>query len=112
MTSFETWTPFDSLAYGSFLEAVSSTDWYVEMLRVRMLEVYERDVVDQLFPFKPEHIYPFENVETITDADLAKINMLEEDGDLSYASLYDIDDNLLYKPERVEKLKVDPKRSR
>jgi len=34
---------------------MQSADWFVEMLRVRLLEVYDKDVVDQLIPFKPEH---------------------------------------------------------
>ena len=107
MTSFEPWTVYDSLSCSYFLTFMGSTDWFVEMLRVRLLEVYDRDLVDQMIPFKPEHIYPFENVETITDADLAKIGMLEEDSELSYSSLYDIDESLIYVPPRADKVKLD-----
>ena len=108
MTSFEPWTVYDSLSCSYFLTFMGSTDWFVEMLRVRLLEVYDRDLVDQMIPFKPEHIYPFENVETITDADLAKIGMLEEDSELSYSSLYDIDESLIYIPPKADKVKLDP----
>ena len=59
LTSFEPWTVKDSLAIEYFFSAVASTDWFAEMLRVRLLEVYDRDLVDQLIPFKPEHLYEF-----------------------------------------------------
>lgn len=70
---------------------MASTDWFAEMLRLRLLEVYDRDLVDQLIPFKPEHTMQFEHsAETVLDIDLERINMLEDE-ELNYASLYTVD---------------------
>lgn len=45
-TSFEPWTPKDSLACQSLYNVVVSTDWFAEMLKLRLLEVYSRELVD------------------------------------------------------------------
>jgi len=45
-TSFEPWTVKDSVACQYFFSALVSVDWFAELLRVRLLEVYDRDVVD------------------------------------------------------------------
>jgi len=58
-TSFEPWTVRDSVACQTVGNALVSVDWFAEMLRVRLLEVYDRDLVDQIIPFKPEHFYEF-----------------------------------------------------
>lgn len=43
---FEPWTMKDSVSIANLLLGLGSTDWYVEMLRLRLLEVYDRDLVD------------------------------------------------------------------
>jgi len=107
MTSFEPWTVKDSLACEYLFNAMLSTDWFAEMLRVRLLEIYDRDLVDQLLPFKAEHISPTATT-TVSDEDLAKIGMLYDEAGLSHS----IDESLLYMPPRVDKLEVDPLRLR
>jgi acyl-homoserine lactone acylase PvdQ len=65
-TSFEPWTVKDSVACEYLISAMASTDWFAEMLRLRLLEVYDRELVDQLIPFKPEHTFQFErSAETV-----------------------------------------------
>ena len=78
MSSFEPWSVKDSLACASFYNALASTDWFAEMLRLRLLEVYDRELVDQILPFKPEHLFPFKNMETISDEELARLDMLTD----------------------------------
>ena len=46
MTSFEPWTPADTIATINFYHLVASSDWFAEMLRLRLLEVYDKDLVD------------------------------------------------------------------
>ena len=88
MSSFEPWSVRDSLACASFYNALASTDWFAEMLRLRLLEVYDRDLVDQILPFKPEHLIHFKNMETISDEELAQLNMLTDADEDAYKSLY------------------------
>ena len=98
MTSFQPWTVKDSLSCEYLFNAMQSADWFAEMLRLRLLEIYDRDLVDQIIPFKPEHIFPNQNSQNI------------EDKDAGYSSLYTIDDSLLYMPPKADKLEVDPSR--
>ena len=46
MTGFEPWTVKDSLSIEYLINTLISTDWFVEMLRIRLLEVYDRELVD------------------------------------------------------------------
>ena len=104
MTSFEPWTIRDSVSIEYFSNAMISTDWFAEMLRLRLLEVYDRDLVDQILPYKPEHMFPFkQQAETISDDELAKIDKLEKDAS---PGLYEIEESLIYKPPRVNKVEA------
>ena len=49
--SFAPWTPQDSVSIEFFYVFALSTDWYVELLRERLLEIYDKDLVDKLLPF-------------------------------------------------------------
>ena len=80
MTDFEPWTVRDSISIEYMINVLISADWFSEMIRLRLLEVYDRDVVDQILPYKPEHIYGFGDKEavptTISDDELTKIGKL------------------------------------
>ena len=45
------------------------------------------------------------------DVDLERINMLEDE-EVNYASLYEVDDTLLYIPPKVDKISADKARAR
>ena len=34
-----------------------STDWFIELLRERLLEVYDKELVDRLLPYKKEDYF-------------------------------------------------------
>ena len=46
MTNFEPWTVKDSLSIEYLINVLISADWFSEMIRLRLLEVYDRDMVD------------------------------------------------------------------
>jgi len=49
--SFDEWTPLDSLMHWHLIVHMLSGDWFAEMLRERLTEVYDRQFVDQLLPY-------------------------------------------------------------
>lgn len=46
MSNFESWSVYDSISIEYFYNMMLSTDWFAEMLRLRLLEVYDRELVD------------------------------------------------------------------
>ena len=61
------------------------------MLRVRLLEVYDKDIVDQLIPLKPEHFQKFEN-----DSDNVDLSTKRE-----------LAESLVYKPKKTNQVRAD-----
>jgi len=55
--SFEPWTPSDSVAIQYLMTMFISSDWFFELMRERMTEIYDKEFVDELLPFKKEHYY-------------------------------------------------------
>jgi hypothetical protein len=49
--NFEPFTIEDSVAIQFLTTIFVSGDWFYEMVRERLLEVYSRDMVDRIFPF-------------------------------------------------------------
>lgn len=105
--SFEPWTVRDSVACQYLYNAFVSTDWFAEMLRVRLLEVYDKDLVDKILPFKPEDFYEFKNMQTIPDED----SNTGDDNEL-YAKLFKVDESLLYMPPKTDKIRTESSQSR
>ena len=52
---FEPWTPKDSLSMQYMLIFGISSDWFGELLRERLLEIYDKEFVDKLLPFRMEN---------------------------------------------------------
>jgi len=75
-TDFEPWTLEDSAAVMYILDYFLSIDGWNTMLRERLLEIYDKTLVDKMLPFRPEDYYQFERMTTLVDDDLAKIDML------------------------------------
>lgn len=76
-TSFEDWTPQDSLAIQNFMVYFLTKDWFFEYIRERLTEVYDRETVDKLIPFKREHYLDMPGMETISDQELKRIGLLD-----------------------------------
>ena len=76
--SFEPWTPRDSLAMQYILIYFSSSDWFGELLRERLLEIYDKQFVDRLVPFKRSDFQEFQHdlFYTISEAELERIGKL------------------------------------
>jgi acyl-homoserine lactone acylase PvdQ len=68
--NFEPFTIEDSIAIQYLTTIFVSGDWFYEMVRERLLEVYTRDMVDRIFPFQKEHMYPFKNLEMVNDKEI------------------------------------------
>ena len=81
-TNFEEWTPKDSVSVEQLIILFVSTDWFIELLRERLLEVYDKELVDRLLPYKKEDYFYYPNMETITDEELQRINYPEPENDL------------------------------
>lgn len=100
-TGFEEFTPRDSVAINYLMMNFISTDWFFEMTRTRMLEVYSRSFIDKVLPFDSKYFWPFrENMEMISDQQLASIGLLDLD-----ANLYEVPDDLLFNPSEGKKKK-------
>ena len=56
-TGFEDWTPKDSVSVEQLIILFVSTDWFIELLRERLLEVYDKPLVDRLLPYKKEDYF-------------------------------------------------------
>ena len=67
-----------------------SFDWFMELTRQRLTEIYDKDLVDRMLPFKQED-YFFNNTHLIKDEELIKQGRYDPD-----ANIYDIDENLLF----------------
>ena len=57
-----------------------TSDWYGELLRERLLEVYDKELVDKLMPYRIEHFQEFQHklISTVSDAELDRIGMLKD----------------------------------
>lgn len=68
-------------------------DWFFELMRERLTEVYDRETVDKLMPFKREDYLQMPGMETITDEELKRIGLhVPNNAD----TLYQIDESLIH----------------
>ena len=56
-TGFEPWTPYDSLCMHVLMQYFISFDWFYELTRQRMTEIYDKDLVDKMFPYQQDFYY-------------------------------------------------------
>jgi hypothetical protein len=56
-TDFEPWTPFDTLSIIHLMTVFLSTDWYFELMRGRLTEIYDKDFIDKLLPIREEDYF-------------------------------------------------------
>ena len=104
MTGFEELTTNDVASYLTLLTVFLSRDWCHEYLRSKLTEIYDREFVDRLIPFKKEDYFDLGKMETIADDDLHKIDLHIKD---NAANLYTVDDSLYHVREKTKsKLEV------
>jgi hypothetical protein len=58
-TNFDPFTPKDAAAVQYLFAMLISSDWYFEMTRERLLEVYTKDEVDKLIPYNMKEMWDF-----------------------------------------------------
>jgi len=75
-TDFEPWQPRDSVAIFYFFTYILSGDSWNGMLRERLLEIYDRSLVERIMPNRQENYFGHPLSTTISDDELARINML------------------------------------
>jgi len=73
-----------------------TSDWFFELMRERLAEVYTKEMIDILIPIGKEHLFPFENMETITDQELEKIGLFEPN-----SKIFDTPKELLHIPYQL-----------
>lgn len=49
--TMEPWTPEDSVYLHYMMNLFVSTDWFFELMRERLTEIYDKSYVDKLMPF-------------------------------------------------------------
>lgn len=54
---FEPWTAYDCLAIQALLQYFVSFDWFLELTRERLLEIYDIDIVEKMMPYKNDYMY-------------------------------------------------------
>ncbi len=54
---FEPWTAQDSLTIQVLMQYFISFDWFLELTRQRLTEIYDKELVDRMLPFKQEDYY-------------------------------------------------------
>lgn len=57
-----------------------------------MLEIYDIEMVERMFPYQKKLMFPFENQEMVSDEDLEKAGLSFNNSDL-----YSMPDELIYK---------------
>ena len=50
-TKFEAWTAYDSLCLHVMLQYFISFDWFLELTRQKLTELYDKDMVDRMLAF-------------------------------------------------------------
>ena len=75
-TKFEPWTIKDSVAIPNLMIVLLGKDWFAELLRERLLEVYDKSLVDELIPYRKEGFqsWQYDLMETVSDAELERID--------------------------------------
>ena len=56
-TDFRPYTALDAIQVQYTLMLCIESDWFYEMTRERLLEIYPKQKVDQLLPFDPKNLF-------------------------------------------------------
>ena len=54
---FEPWLPEDSVCLQVLMQYFVSFDWFLEVTRQRLTEIYDKELVDRMLPFKAEDYF-------------------------------------------------------
>eukprot|EP00347_Sterkiella_histriomuscorum_P009270 403341851 len=88
--NFEPWTVYDSLSVQVLLQYFVSFDWFLELTRSKLTEIYDKELVDKMLPFKEDNLY-FKNTNLISDEDLKDQGRYKE-----HTDIYESNSDLLY----------------
>lgn len=72
MTDFEEFKPEDVASVLTLLGVFLTKDWDLEYLRGRLTEIYDREFVDKLLPYRSEDYFDLGYMESINDEELQK----------------------------------------
>lgn len=53
----ETWKPEDTIMAQVLMQYFLSFDWFLELTRQRLTEIYDKELVDRMLPFKQEDYF-------------------------------------------------------
>jgi hypothetical protein len=70
MTGFEEYKPIHVTGQIALLTLFLTKDFTLEYMRGRLTEIYDRELVDRLMPFKKEDYFELGKMETINDDEL------------------------------------------
>jgi acyl-homoserine lactone acylase PvdQ len=54
---FEPWRPEDSLTMQVLMQYFISFDWFLELTRQRLTEIYDKELVDRMLPFRQQDYF-------------------------------------------------------
>jgi acyl-homoserine lactone acylase PvdQ len=54
---FEPWTVEDSLGIQVLMQYMVSFDWFLELTRQRLTEIYDKELVDRMLPFRRQDYF-------------------------------------------------------
>lgn len=98
-TEFEPWTPYHSVCILVVLEYYISFDWFLELTRSKLTEIYDKEMVDRMMPYNEDFLY-FNNTYgntgfllliVISDEELKEMGKFDPN-----AGIYHFDPELLY----------------
>jgi hypothetical protein len=56
-TDFEPWKPQDSISIFVVLQYFISFDWFLELTRSKLTEIYDKEMVDRMMPYREDLLY-------------------------------------------------------
>jgi len=84
-----------------------SKDWAIEYLRGRLTEIYDRELIDQLFPYKKQHYFNLDNMETIKDHELEEFGFHEPENSESLFGMQDTEHLYHFREKKLDQIKVN-----
>lgn len=110
---FEEWKPIDTVTFWHLMVSIMSGDWFFELMRERLTEIYDRSLVEKMIPFRASEYFQYSTPDhiprtTVTDEDLKKAGLFvgEDEG-----MLYDMDqrkaEHLFTLREKVDQINLE-----
>jgi penicillin amidase len=110
---FEEWKPIDTVTYWHLMVMFMSGDWFFELMRERLTEIYDRSLVEKMIPFRASEYFQYSTPDhiprtTVTDEELKKAGLYV---DAEESQLYDMDqrkaEHLFSFREKIDQISLD-----